>query len=278
MWEYTEKVKDFFLHPKNVGEVENPDATGEVGSMLCGDALKLTLKVDKESGKITDAKFQTFGCASAIASSSVLTELIKGKTLEEASGITNQEVADFLGGLPKEKMHCSVMAREALEAAVADYKGQKREPEKKEKIICQCFEVSEDKIRKVAIENRLTTAEEITNFTKAGGGCGACIPAIEAILKDIWSIKPPPEVSQEAGKKMTNLKRIVLIQDVIENEVRPKLQADGGDLDLIDIEGPRVTIALRAMCTDCPMGSVTIEGIQQRLRDVVDKDIVVVAQ
>lgn len=278
MWEYTEKVKDFFLHPKNVGEVENPDATGEVGSILCGDALKLTLKVDKESGKITDAKFQTFGCASAIASSSVLTELIKGKTLEEASGITNQEVADFLGGLPKEKMHCSVMAREALEAAVADYKGQKREPEKKEKIICQCFEVSEDKIRKVAIENRLTTAEEITNFTKAGGGCGACIPAIEAILKDIWSIKPPPEVSQEAGKKMTNLKRIVLIQDVIENEVRPKLQADGGDLDLIDIEGPRVTIALRAMCTDCPMGSVTVEGIQQRLRDVVDKDILVVAQ
>lgn len=278
MWEYTEKVKDFFLNPKNVGEIEKPDATGEVGSILCGDALKLTLKVDKESGKITDAKFQTFGCASAIASSSVLTELIKGKTLEEAATITNQDVADFLGGLPKEKMHCSVMAREALEAAVADYKGQKREPEKKEKIICQCFEVSEDKIRKVAIENRLTTAEEITNFTKAGGGCGACIPAIEAILKDIWSIKPVPELPQPAGKKMTNLKRIVLIQDIIENEIRPKLQADGGDLDLIDIEGPRVSIALRAMCTDCPMGNVTVEGIQERLREVVDKEIVVVAQ
>lgn len=278
MWEYTEKVKDFFLNPKNVGEIEKPDATGEVGSILCGDALKLTLKVDKDSGKITEAKFQTFGCASAIASSSVLTEMIKGKTLEEAAQISNQDVADFLGGLPKEKMHCSVMAREALEAAVADYRGQKKEPEKKEKIICQCFEVSEDKIRKVAIENRLTTAEEITNFTKAGGGCGACVPAIEAILKDIWSIKPPPEVPQPAGKKMTNLKRIVLIQDVIENEIRPKLQADGGDLDLIDIEGPRVSVALRAMCTDCPMGHVTVEGIQERLREVVDKDIVVVAQ
>ncbi len=278
MWEYTDKVKDFFLNPKNVGEIEKPDATGEVGSILCGDALKLTLKVDKDTGKITDAKFQTFGCASAIASSSVLTEMIKGKTLEEAAQISNQDVADFLGGLPKEKMHCSVMAREALEAAVADYKGQKKEPEKKEKIICQCFEVSEDKIRKVAIENRLTTAEEITNYTKAGGGCGACIPAIEAILKDIWSIKPLPEVPQPAGKKMTNLKRIALVQDVIENEIRPKLQADGGDLDLIDIEGPRVTIALRAMCTDCPMGNVTIEGIQERLRDVVDKEIMVVAQ
>ncbi len=278
MWEYTDKVKDFFLNPKNVGEIEKPDATGEVGSILCGDALKLTLKVDKDTGKITDARFQTFGCASAIASSSVLTEMIKGKTLEEAARISNQDVADFLGGLPKEKMHCSVMAREALEAAVADYRGQKKEPEKKEKIICQCFEVSEDKIRRVAIENRLTTAEEITNYTKAGGGCGACVPAIEAILKDIWSIKPPPEVPQPTGKKMTNLKRIVLIQDVIENEIRPKLQADGGDLDLIDIEGPRVSVALRAMCTDCPMGHVTVEGIQERLREVVDKDIVVVAQ
>lgn len=278
MWEYTDKVKDFFLNPKNVGEIEKPDATGEVGSILCGDALKLTLKVDKDTGKITDARFQTFGCASAIASSSVLTELIKGKTLEEAAQISNQDVADFLGGLPKEKMHCSVMAREALEAAVADYRGQKKEPEKKEKIICQCFEVSEEKIRKVAIENRLTTAEEITNYTKAGGGCGACIPAIEAILKDIWSINPPPEAPPPAGKKMTNLKRIALVQDVIENEIRPKLQADGGDLDIIDIEGPRVSIALRAMCTDCPMGHVTIEGIQERLREVVDKDIVVVAQ
>jgi NifU-like protein len=277
MWEYTDKVKDYFLNPKNVGEIEKPDATGEVGSILCGDALKLTLKVDKDSGKITDARFQTFGCASAIASSSVLTEMIKGKTLDEAAEISNQDVADFLGGLPKEKMHCSVMAREALEAAVADYRGRKREPEKKEKIICQCFEVSEEKIRKVAIENRLTTAEEITNYTKAGGGCGACIPAIEAILKDVWSVKPP-EAAPPAGKKMTNLKRIGLIQGVIENEIRPMLQADGGDLDLIDIEGPQVSIALRAMCSGCPMGHVTVEGIQERLREVVDKDIVVVAQ
>jgi NifU-like protein len=277
MWDYTKKVKDYFLHPKNVGEIENPDATGEVGSILCGDALKLTLKVDEKTGKIEDAKFQTFGCASAIASSSVLTEMIKGMTLDEALKLTNQDVADYLGGLPKEKMHCSVMAREALEAAVANYKGEEKPAEKEEKIVCQCFNVSEDKIRKVAIENHLTTVEEVTNFTKAGGGCGSCVPEIERILKEIWAVKPVPE-APKAEKKLTNIQKIALIQDVLETEIRPKLIADGGDLELVDIEGNRVIIALRAMCTQCPMSGVTLEGIQQRLREVVSPDIIVAGE
>jgi NifU-like protein len=276
MWEYTKKVKDFFLHPKNVGEVENPDGVGEVGSMLCGDALKLTLKIDKESGRIVDAKFQTFGCASAIASSSVLTELIKGKTVDEALRITNQDIADYLGGLPKEKMHCSVMGREALEAAIADYRGEGKPVEHEEKIVCKCFEVSEDKIRRVAMESRLTTVEEITNYTKAGGGCGACVPAIEAILRDIWTVKPVCEMPK-APKKLTNLQKIALIQDIIEKEIRPMLQADGGDLELIDVEGSRVLVSLRAMCVECPMGGVTLEGIQEKLRELVSGDIIVEA-
>ncbi len=276
MWDYTDKVKEFFLNPKNIGEVENPDGVGEVGSIVCGDALRLTLKVDKETKKITDAKFQTFGCASAIASSSALTELIKGKTVDEALEVTNQDIADFLGGLPKEKMHCSVMGREALEAAVANYKGIPVTIEEEGKLVCKCFNVTEEKIRKVAIENHLTTVDEITDFTKAGGGCGECRPEIEAILRDIWSLKTPEKPS--APKRLTNLQKIALIQEIIEREIRPGLQADGGDIELIDIDGNKVVVALRGMCTGCVMSGVTLEGIQSRLRELVGDGIVVEAQ
>ena len=275
MWEYTEKVKNAFLHPRNVGAIADADAVGEVGSIVCGDALKLFLKVDKDTGKIIDAKFQTFGCASAIASSSALTELVKGKTLDEALKITNQDIADFLGGLPDQKMHCSVMGREALEAAIANYRGESFPEEPKEKLVCKCFDVTEDKIRKVAIENHLTTVDEITNYTKAGGGCGECVPDIEAILTDLWSIKPPEKPS--IPKKLTNLQKIALIQEVIESEVRPGLQADNGDIELIDIDGNKVTVALRGMCTGCLMSDVTIKGIQGKLRELVNKEIVVEA-
>jgi NifU-like protein len=276
MWEYTEKVKQFFLKPKNIGEIENPDAVGDVGSIVCGDALRLTLKIDKETDKIIDAKFQTFGCASAIASSSALTELIKDKTIEEALQISNQDIAEFLGGLPQEKMHCSVMGREALEAAVADYKGIPKEVEEEGKLVCKCFNVTEEKIRKVAIENHLTTVDEITDYTKAGGGCGECKPEIEAILRDIWSLKLPEKPAKP--KKLTNLQRIALIQEVIEREIRPVLQADGGDVELIDIEGNKVVIALRGMCTGCLMADVTIGSVQNKLRELVGDEIVVEAQ
>jgi NifU-like protein len=275
MWEYTEKVKDLFLKPRNVGEIENPDAVGEVGSIICGDALKLFLRIDKETGKIIDAKFQTFGCASAIASSSALTEIIKGKTLEEAMKVTNQDIAEFLGGLPQEKMHCSVMGKEALEAAIANFRGEAAPVHEEGNLICKCFNVTEEKIRKVAMENHLTTVDEVTNFTKAGGGCGECRPNIETILQDLWSLKPP--AVPRKPKKLTNLHKIALVQEVIETEIRPGLQADGGDVELIDIDGSKVTVALRGMCTGCLMSDVTIKGIQTRLRELVSEDLVVEA-
>jgi NifU-like protein len=275
MWEYTDKVKETFLKPKNVGEIPDADAVGEVGSIICGDALKLFLKIDKETGRIVDAKFQTFGCASAIASSSALTELVKGKTPDEALEISNQDIADFLGGLPEQKMHCSVMGREALEAAIANFRGEEIPQKEEGTPVCKCFDVSAEKIRKVAVENHLTTVEEVTNFTKAGGGCGECVPQIELILRDLWSLKPPE--TPPKPKKLTNLHKIALIQEIIESEIRPGLQADNGDVELIDIDGSKVTLALRGMCTGCMMSDITIKGIQEKLREMVSDDIVVEA-
>ncbi len=273
MWDYTDKVKEAFLRPKNAGEIENADAVGEVGSIVCGDALKLYLRIDKETGKILDARFQTFGCASAIASSSALTELIRGKTLDEALSVTNRDIADFLGGLPAQKMHCSVMGREALEAAIANYRGSPVQKPAAEKLICKCFDVTEEKIRREAIANHLTTVEEVTNFTKAGGGCGECKPEIEKILHDIWSVQQPS--APPKPKTMTNLQKISLIQEIVEREIRPRLQADNGDVEIIDIDGNTVLVALRGTCISCSMSMVTLKDIQERLRERVSSDIIV---
>ncbi|MBL7166784.1 MAG: Fe-S cluster assembly scaffold protein NifU [Dehalococcoidales bacterium] len=118
---YSEKVMDHFRNPRNVGDMENPDGTGHVGNPICGDIMELYIKVDK--GIITDAKFKTFGCGAAIATSSMVTEIVKGKTIEEALKISNQVVAEALGGLPAAKMHCSVLAEDALKSAIDDYLG-----------------------------------------------------------------------------------------------------------------------------------------------------------
>lgn len=188
MWFYSEKVKELFRNPLNVGEIKKPDAVGEVGSIICGDALRLTLKIDKKTDKILDAKFQTFGCASAIASSSAMTEMIKDMTIKEASKVTNKDIVKYLGGLPSEKMHCSVMGMEALEAAITDYRSTavKQETVCKERIVCKCFSVTDKKIIRAIKENNLKTVEEITNYTKAGGGCGDCRSKIKRLLKKVW--------------------------------------------------------------------------------------------
>ena len=185
MWNYSEKMMDHFRNPRNVGTIENPDGEATVGSLACGDALKFQFKLDS-SGRIAEAKFQTFGCASAIASSSALTELVIGKTLDEAKKITNKEIADYLGGLPPQKMHCSVMGREAMEAAIKNYEtGENADRNLEDKQLCSCYGVSENEIRRVITENGLTSVQEVVNFTKACGGCGGCKAKIQAILKEI---------------------------------------------------------------------------------------------
>ena len=120
---YSEKVMDAFQNPKNVGEIENPDGIGTVGNASCGDIMQITLRI--ENDVIVDAKFKTFGCAAAIATSSTATEMVKGMTIEEALQVTNKKVIEVLGGLPSQKIHCSVLAEEAIKKAIEDYKSKK---------------------------------------------------------------------------------------------------------------------------------------------------------
>lgn len=281
MWDYTDKVKEHFLNPRNVGDIQDADAIGEVGSLACGDALKLFLKLDDKKERIVDAKFQTFGCGSAIASSSALTEMIKGKTLDEALAITNQEIADFLGGLPEEKMHCSVMGQEALEVAIAKYRGHAvpshshdhLHDEQEGEIVCKCFGLTDGFLRKVIAQNRLHTAEQVTHFTKAGGACGGCIPKIKELIAEV--LGEQVEEARKKPEKLTNLRKMQLIQDVLEKEIRPQLWADGGDLELVDIDGPKVQIAFRKACAGCVSSGYTAKFVEQKLRDLVSSDITV---
>ena len=278
MWEYTDKLKDHFFNPRNVGEVENPDGIGEVGSLACGDALKLTFKLD-ENGRIKDAMFKTFGCASAIATSSVLTELIKGLTLDEAIKLTNKDIADYLGGLPEQKMHCSVMGREALESEIENsQRGSKKKHEIEGNVICTCFGVTDKEIERVILENNLTTVEEVTNYCKAGGGCGGCQSEIEKMIKKIQpeEIKQPPVTVTRRVGKLTNIQKIQLIQQTINEQIRPALRAHGGNVELIDVEGNKVVVAFRGMCAQCSSAEFTMKDVvEAKLREFVSRELFV---
>jgi NifU-like protein len=223
-----------------------------------------------ENGKISEAKFKTFGCASAIAAASALTEMIKGMTLEEAEKLTNQDIADYLGGLPKEKMHCSVMGREALEKAIANYKGVPV-AEIEGKIICECFGVTEPEIERAVRENRLKTVEEVTNYTKAGGGCGGCHEAIQEIIDRLRSEIRPAAAPRP---KLTNIQKIKMIEETLEREIRPALRQDGGDLELIDVVGNKVLVATRGACASCAAVHLTLkEFVEAKLRELVTPEL-----
>jgi NifU-like protein len=274
MWDYSEKVQEHFFSPRNAGAVAEANAVGDVGSLSCGDALRLTLKVDPETEKILDAGFQTFGCGSAIASSSALTEIIKGMKIDEALKVSNQDIADYLDGLPPEKMHCSVMGREALQAAVANYRGEEWKDDHEEgALVCKCFAIDEVMIEETVRANGLRTVEEVTNYTKAGGGCSACHEGIEEILARVLVEQGETfdhnAVAGEIKKPrsgLTNLQRMKRIEELLE-EIRPNLQRDHGDVELVEVDGKYVYVNMVGACSGCQMAATTLGGIQQHLAE-----------
>ncbi|MFW6080290.1 MAG: Fe-S cluster assembly protein NifU [Desulfosalsimonas sp.] len=265
MWEYTDKVKDHFLNPRNVGEIEDADGVGEVGSMACGDALKLAFKLD-ENGKIQDVRFQTFGCASAIASSSALTEMLKGKSIDEAEKITNEDIAGYLGGLPRQKMHCSVLGRDALKKAILNYRGEE-EAEPEGNLICECFGVTDKQIEEAVRENSLKSIEDVTSYIKAGGGCGNCHEDIQRIINEVYQ---KTGADQPRPKKLTNIEKIKLVEETFEREIKPALRKDGGNIELVDVDGNTVYVKLIGTCANCSASELTLKNyVEQKLREFV---------
>lgn len=310
MWDYSEKVLELFYNPLNQGaiaDLNEPDVSvvyGEVGSIACGDALRLHLKIQVSADTVLDARFQTFGCTSAIASSSALTEIIKGKTLDEALNLSNQDIADYLGGLPEAKMHCSVMGQEALEAAIYKYRGIAIADHADDDgtLLCTCYGISEPKVRRIITENQLTTVEQVTNYIKAGGGCGSCLAGIEDLLLEVQAVDPVTAAIAYQGSRyhqsdaadpspaealststlltppLTTIEKIMQIQQVIDHEVRPMLIADGGDVALYDVQGDRVLVKLQGACGSCSSSADTLKyAIEAQLRRRVLSTLVVEA-
>ena len=272
MWEYSDKVKEHFKNPKNVGSIEDADAIGEAGALSCGDKLKLYLKI--KDNVITDAKFQTFGCGSAVAASSMLTEMVIGKTIEEAKKITNKQIADALDGLPPEKMHCSVMGREALEDAIKNYEGdewEEYEDEEKDaasKIICHCFNVSEDEIIKAVVEGGAKNFDDVSKLTSAGLACGRCKENIENIIKKY--------VKSDKKEILNPVQKIIKINTIIETVIAPELRKDMGDIELVNVEGNNVYVNLKGHCSTCANARLTLKNfVETKLKEFVDDEIVV---
>ncbi|MBQ7456516.1 MAG: Fe-S cluster assembly protein NifU [Desulfovibrio sp.] len=245
MWDYTKAVHDHFLHPHHAGPVANANAIGEVGSMACGDALRLYLLIN-EQGIIEDAGFETFGCASAIASSSVLTDLVIGLHVDEALKVTNKDIVAHLGGLPREKMHCSVMGQEALEAAIRNWRGEPPIPHAQEigKLVCKCFGVTDAQILRAIRDNGLTTVDEVTNYTKAGGACGECRDTIAEILAAELKKTVPTAKSQKP--LLTNVQRMQKIMALLASQIPPMLP-NNAEVSLVDVDGLTVTLAIKGV-------------------------------
>jgi len=305
LWEsYSHKVNDRMLNPRHLGEITEADATSlgarlvvaDWGAEVCGDAIRAFWAVDRASGRILDAKFKTFGCGTAIASSDMMCEMIIGKTVDEAMKITNIDVEhalrdnDDTPAIPPQKMHCSVMAYDVIRKAASEYKGVDMDSLEEEEIVCQCARVSMRTVKDVIRINDLKTVEDITRFTKAGAFCKSCVRPgghesrrhyLVDILRETRAEMERQQASVAAPKSFASLGLIQkhrAVEKVLDEKVRPNLLRDGGNLEVLDMKDAtgltEVYIRYLGACKGCPSAEVgTLNFIEDFLKAELDPNI-----
>jgi len=312
LWEsYSGKVNDRMLNPRHLGEItrEQAEARGarlvvaDWGAEVCGDAIRAFWAVDPASGRILDARFKTFGCGTAIASSDMMCEMIIGKTVDEAMKITNLDVERALrddeatAAIPPQKMHCSVMAYDVIRKAASEYKGVDMDALEAEDIVCPCARVSLRTVREVIRVNDLKTVEEITRFTKAGAFCKSCVRPgghearkhyLVDILRDVRAEMDREAAAADAARPrsfsgMGLIQKHRAVEQVLDQKVRPALLRDGGDLEVLDMSSSNgiteVRISYKGACKGCPSAAVgTLGFVEDVLKTELDPSIRVVPQ
>ena len=314
IWEeYSQKVQDLMNHPKNMGEITEEQAkemgaklvVADFGAESCGDAVRLYWAVDEDTDIIKEAKFKSFGCGTAIASSDTMAELCKGKTVDEAVKITNIDVEHAMRdnpdtpAVPPQKMHCSVMAYDVIKEAAASYKGVDAASFENQIIVCECARVSLGTIKEVIKLNDLKTVEEITNYTKAGAFCKSCIKPGGHEDRDYYLVDILKETREEmehdkllsladaktseaeefAFIDLTMVQKLKKVEAVIDENIREMLMMDGGNLEIIDIRDTDdgftdVYIRYLGACSGCASSSTgTLYAIEAVLKEKLSDNI-----
>ena len=298
VWEqYSNKVIERMNNPKFLGEFSEEDAkkrgaklvVADFGSEACGDAVRLYWLVDPKTDKIIDARFKSFGCGTAIASSDMMTELTIGKTVDEAMKITNLDVEKALRdnpdtpAFPPQKMHCSVMAYDVIIEAAAKYKGEDAEKLRDSEIVCECARVTRGEIEKIIREHNVKSVEELQKYTDAGKYCKSCVAPGGHEERNVYLVDIIAEVQEEMKKEklqkstqtqnfeeMSFLNKIKAIEKFLDEKIKPMLAMDGGSLELIDVreeEGiTKIYVRYLGACSTCASGVMTLYAIEDELK------------
>ncbi len=309
LWEsYSSKVNDRMLNPRHLGEITGADAeklgarlvVADWGAEVCGDAIRAFWAVDPRTNRILEARFKTFGCGTAIASSDMMCEMIVGKTVDEAMKITNIDVERALrdeestAAIPPQKMHCSVMAYDVIRKAAAAYKGVDMDSLEEEEIVCQCARVSLRTVKEVIRINNLTTIEDITHYTKAGAFCKSCIrpgghearrhylvDILREVRAEMEREKAGPAGEPRSFASLGLIQKHRAVEKVLDEKVRPALLRDGGNLEVMDMKDENGTteiyIRYSGACKGCPSAQIgTLDFIEDFLQKELDRNIRVV--